>query len=46
MDGLVEMPEGTNKEKSLLWLRKCDLKIPSEALICSSQKQAIRIPLS
>ena len=45
MDSLVEMPEGTNKEKSWLWLRKCDLKIPSEALICSARKQAIRIPL-
>ena len=28
-----DMPDGTDKEKSWLWLRKCDLKIPSEALI-------------
>ena len=34
--------EGTDKEKSQHWLRKCDLKIPSEALICSVQEQAIR----
>ena len=36
-----DMPEGTDQEKSWLWLRKCDLKIPSEALICSAQEQAI-----
>ena len=36
-----DMPEGTDKEKSWLWLRKCDLKIPSEALICSAQEQII-----
>ena len=35
--------EGTDKGKSWLWMRKCDLKIPTEALICSSQEQAIRI---
>ena len=37
-----DMPEGTDKEKSWLWLRKCNLKIPKEALICSVQQQAIR----
>ena len=37
-----DMPEGTEKEKSWLWLKKCDLKIPSEALICSAQEQATR----
>ena len=37
-----DMPESTYKEKSWLWLRKCDLNIPSEALICSAQEQAIR----
>ena len=36
------MPEGTDKEKSCLWLRKCDLKIPSKALISFAQEQAIR----
>ena len=37
-----DMPEGADKEKSWLWLRKCNLKIPKEALICSVQQQAIR----
>ena len=37
-----DMPEGTDKEKLWLWLGKCDLKIPSEALICSAQEQEIR----
>ena len=36
------IPGCTDKEKSWLWLRKCDLKIPSEALICSAQEQIIR----
>ena len=39
---IKDIPEGTGKEKCWLWLRKCDLKIPSEALICSAQEQAIR----
>ena len=34
------MSEGTEKENPQLWLRKRDLKIPSEALICSAQEQA------
>ena len=34
-----DMPENTNKEKSWLWLRKCDLKIPSEAQISPAQEQ-------
>ena len=38
-----DMPEGTDKEKSWLWLRKCNLKIPKEALICSVQQQAIYV---
>ena len=36
-----DTPEGTDKEGSWLWLRKCNLKLPSEALICSAQGQAI-----
>ena len=36
-----DMLEGTDKEKSWPWLRKCDLKIPSEVLICSAEEQAI-----
>ena len=30
-----DMPGGTDKEKTWLWMRKCDLKILTEALICS-----------
>ena len=37
-----DMPEDTDKEKSWLWMGKCDLKIPTEALICSAQEQTIR----
>ena len=37
-----DMTEGTEEEKSWLWLRKCDLKVPSEALICSAKQQIIR----
>ena len=37
-----DMPEGTGKVKSCLWLTKCDSKISSEALICSPQEQATR----
>ena len=44
MENLLEIdtPEGTDEEKSQLWIRKCDLKIPTEALIYSAQEQAIR----
>ena len=37
-----DMLERTDKEKSWLWMRQYDLKIPIEALICSAQEQAIR----
>ena len=37
-----DMPETTNKENTWNWMRKCDLKITTEALICSAQEQAIR----
>ena len=33
-----DMPEGTDKEKSYLWLKKCYLKIPSKDPICSAQE--------
>ena len=36
-----DIREGTDKEKSWLWMRKCNLKIPIEALICFAQEQAI-----
>ena len=39
---IKDMPEDTDREKSWLWLGKCDLKIPSEALTCSAQEQAVR----
>ena len=35
------MPKGTDK-KSWLWMKKCHLKIPTEALISAAQEQAIR----
>ena len=37
-----DMPEDTYKEKSWLWLRKCDLKIPSVVQICLAQEKSIR----
>ena len=37
-----DIPEGADKEKTCLWLIKCDLKIQSKVLICSAQEQAIR----
>ena len=33
---ISDMPDGTEKANFWLWLRKCDLQIPSEALICSA----------
>ena len=36
-----DMPEATEKENSQLWLKKCDLKMPSEALICSAEEYHI-----
>ena len=37
-----DMKEDTDKEKYGLWMRKCDLNMPNEALICSAKEQAIR----
>ena len=37
-----DIPEGTDKEKSWFWLRKRNLEIASEALICSAQEEEIR----
>ena len=36
-----DMPEGTDKEKFSLWMRKCELKMPTKALICSAQEQTM-----
>ena len=33
---------GTGRENPWLWIRKCDLKIPAEVLICSKKGQVIR----
>ena len=40
MDSLLEI---CLKAQKKLWLRKCDLKTPSESLLCSGHKQAIRM---
>ena len=39
---IKDMTQGTDKEKLWLWMRKYDLKIPPQALICPAQEQAIR----
>ena len=38
-----DIPEGIDRQNSWLWMRKCNLKILTEALIiCSVQEQAIK----
>ena len=37
-----DMPIATDKVETWSWMRKSDLKISTEALICASQEQAIR----
>ena len=37
-----EMPEATDKAMSWSWMSKSDLKVTTEALICSAQEQALR----
>ena len=34
--------ESAGKEKSWFWMRKCNLKLPTEARICSAQEQERR----
>ena len=36
-----EMPETTYKKETQNWLRKADLKVETEAMLCSAQEQAI-----
>ena len=36
-----EMPE-TDEKETWYWLRKADLKVETEAMLCAAQKQAIR----
>ena len=37
-----EMPESTDEKKTWKWLRKADLKIQTESLLCAAQEQALR----
>ena len=37
-----EMPESTDVKKTWEWLRKADLKIQTESLLCAAQEQALR----
>ena len=39
---LREMPETTDKKETWYWLRKAELKVETEAMLCASQEQAIR----
>ena len=36
-----EMPETTDEKETWNWLRKADLKVETEAMLCAVQKQAI-----
>ena len=36
-----EMPETTDQKGTWNWLRKADLKVETEAMLCAVQKQAI-----
>ena len=35
------MGDGVHKRETLRWLRKFDLEVETEALICAAQKQAL-----
>ena len=37
-----EMPETKDEKETQKWLRKADLKIEPEAMLCAVQEQAIR----
>ena len=37
-----DMPESTDQKKTWEWLRKADLKIQTESLLCAAQEQALR----
>ena len=37
-----EMPEITDEKETWNWLRKADLKVETEAMLCAAQEQAIR----
>ena len=37
-----EMPETTDEKETWKWIRKADLKVEIEAMLCAAQEQAIR----
>ena len=37
-----EMPERTEEKETWKWMRKADLKVQTEAMLCAAQEQAIR----
>ena len=37
-----EMPEATDEQETWYWLRKADLKVETEAMLCSAQEQPIQ----
>ena len=43
MDSVREMPETKDEKDAWCWLRKADLKVETEAMLCVAQEQAIRI---
>ena len=36
------MPQITGEKETWYWLRKADLKVETEAMLCAAQEQAIR----
>ena len=37
-----DMPETTDEKETWHWLRKADLKVETEAMLCAAQEQAIQ----
>ena len=37
-----EMPETTEEKETWKWMRKADLKVQTEAMLCAAQEQAIQ----
>ena len=42
MDSVREMPETKDEKDAWCWLRKADLKVETEAMLCAAQEEAIR----
>ena len=38
-----EMPETTDEKETWCWLRKADLKLETEAMLCATQEHSLRI---